>query len=600
MKVMGGFIDKGDKITVIFGDKSHGSPGWRIQTFCESTFEFKTLVDPFATYQFKELSNSPTMKIISGKAVKAVCIAPSQVPRQTTFTAYLRLEDRWGNATAKSKKYTQGGFHECGIHTVECIDKETNLKAISNPIKITNDVPVLSHWWADFHGQGEETIGTNSIEDYFNYARNCSMLDIAAHQGNDFQVTDNFWSKINQTTKKYYEPDRFVTFPGYEWSGNTPLGGDRNIYHKEEGGPIYRSSHDLLPDEYSEYPAALTADDLFKRLKAPESFAFAHVGGRYADVSMHTDDIEVAMEIHSAWGTFEWLLEDALKLGHRIGICANSDGHKCRPGASYPGASKFGSYGGLTCVLAKKLDRDNIFNAMKARHFYATTGNRILLDIEVVTEDGRKAVMGDIIEARAAALNVKINGTAPIDYVEIHNGPEIIKTLRPYGEEDLADKIKIIWSGAEVKGRDRMSRWDGNLKINDNKIKSLESVNFWNPDSLPLQADSQNISWKSVTTGGISGLILELESDSGDLQIKTNQLDYNVELASIGLEPIVCNAGGLRKKLEIYRLPQNAVSDFTFSFALEQLKNGDNPVFIKVVQQDGHIAWSSPAYLTKI
>ena len=36
-------------------------------------------------------------------------------------------------------------------------------------------------------------------------------------------------------------------------------------------------------------------------------------------------DIEVAMEVHSAWGTFEWLVDDALKQGHHIGICANSD-----------------------------------------------------------------------------------------------------------------------------------------------------------------------------------------------------------------------------------------------------------------------------------
>ncbi|MDD5598892.1 MAG: hypothetical protein PHV82_13170, partial [Victivallaceae bacterium] len=55
LKIMGGFIDRGDKVAVVFGDKSHGAPGWRVQTFCEDTFEFKTLVDPFATYQFKEL-----------------------------------------------------------------------------------------------------------------------------------------------------------------------------------------------------------------------------------------------------------------------------------------------------------------------------------------------------------------------------------------------------------------------------------------------------------------------------------------------------------------------------------------------------------------
>ncbi|MDD5597464.1 MAG: DUF3604 domain-containing protein, partial [Victivallaceae bacterium] len=458
-----------------------------------------------------------------------------------------------------------------------------------NPIKVTDKVPALSHWWADFHGQSEETIGTNSIDDYFNYARYCSRLDIAAHQGNDFQVTDEFWDKINQTGKKYYEPGEFVTFPGYEWSGNTPLGGDRNIYHMEESGPIYRSSHDLLPEEASKYEPATTADILFKKLDPDKSFAFAHVGGRYANVSMHTD-VEVAMETHSAWGTFEWLVDDALNQGYRIGICANSDGHKGRPGASYPGANKFGSYGGLTCVLAEKLDRDSIFAAMKARHFYATTGNRPLVTVEIIAPDGKKAIMGDIIKANSAELKVKLNGTAPLDYVEIHNGTEIIKTIRPGMESGPGNKIKIIWSGAEVKGRDRISVWDGSLKLRGNKLKSFTPVNFWNPDSQPEQLSPHEISWKSITTGGLAGLILELEdANAGTLRIKTRQLDCDMEITAISPEPLIYEAGGLMKKIEIYRLPRNAVSEFAFSFMLEKLKNGDNPVFIKAVQQDGHI-----------
>ena len=67
---------------------------------------------------------------------------------------------------------------------------------------------------------------------------------------------------------------------------------------------------------------------------------FAHIGGRYADIKMaHDARIERAVEVHSDWGTFEWLIQDALEQGYRIGILANSDGHKGRHGASHPGAS---------------------------------------------------------------------------------------------------------------------------------------------------------------------------------------------------------------------------------------------------------------------
>ena len=50
IKVARGFLREGDTIRVTFGDKSKGSPGMRLQTFCEETFEFHTLVDPIATF----------------------------------------------------------------------------------------------------------------------------------------------------------------------------------------------------------------------------------------------------------------------------------------------------------------------------------------------------------------------------------------------------------------------------------------------------------------------------------------------------------------------------------------------------------------------
>ena len=63
-----------------------------------------------------------------------------------------------------------------------------------------------------------------------------------------------------------------------------------------------------------------------------------HIGGRYADiVGFHDPALEPVVEIYSDWGRFEWLLEDALTHGYKVGVVANSDGHKGRPGASHPG-----------------------------------------------------------------------------------------------------------------------------------------------------------------------------------------------------------------------------------------------------------------------
>ena len=611
LTVAGGFLDRGEKIRVIFGDTSEGSPGWQMQTFCVRSFEFKTLADPIATYQFKEISASPDLRIVPGKPTQAVCIAPSQVMVDEPFTYHFKLEDRWGNPTGKPQERKHPGWENGGFRTIFAEDEKTELSALSNPIEVLTQPKLLRPYWADFHGQSEETIGSNSIEDYFTFGREYGLLDIAAHQGNDFQITNEFWEKINKVTKAFYQPGVFVTFPGFEWSGNTPLGGDRNVYFTSEGGQITRSSTDLLPGNTAVDENSPTAEHLFENLTkqtGPRPFVFAHAGGRYADLRMHDPEVELAVEVHSAWGTFEWLVEEALQRGYRIGICANSDGHKCRPGASYPGAGSFGSLGGLTCVLAGGLDRESVFEALTQRHFYATTGNRCLMEVELLvgedsSNDKQPAILGDVIEVSTSTphLHVRVVGSAPIERVEVRNGLNCVATRVPYGVDDPGRRVKIVWSGAEVRGRDRMVRWDGGLQVHGNTILDAVPINFWNPDQPLERIGSQQLNWKSVTTGGISGVILTLaDTRTGRLEIDTLQHCVECDIPSLGLKPKVWDCGGLKKKIEVYQLPDRQESnEYSFNLPLTGLHKGDNPIYICMSQEDGHMAWSSPLYVVR-
>ncbi len=164
---------------------------------------------------------------------------------------------------------------------------------------------------------------------------------MVGHQGNDFQIDDAFWAEINRLAAEYDEPGRFVALPGYEWSGNTGMGGDRNVYFATEGRPIRRSSQGAARREPTVRRRTATGSTTCSRpCRARMRWCIAHVGGRYADLSVgHDGRIERAVEIHSCWGTFEWLLHDAFDLGHRVGVVCHSDDHKGRPGAAYPGAS---------------------------------------------------------------------------------------------------------------------------------------------------------------------------------------------------------------------------------------------------------------------
>ena len=91
-------------------------------------------------------------------------------------------------------------------------------------------------FWGDLHGQTRATVGTGTIEEYFAFGRDVALLDMMCHQANDFQVTEDEWQRLRREIDRFHADGRCVIFVGYEWSGMTPGGGDRN----QLKGPIDR------------------------------------------------------------------------------------------------------------------------------------------------------------------------------------------------------------------------------------------------------------------------------------------------------------------------------------------------------------------------
>ena len=601
IKVLQGYLRRGDQITLTIGDTTAGSPGWRMQTFYEDSFELKVLVDRYATYVYEELARSPTFRIVAGEPVRLVAVAPSLVSVGRKIPVRYRLEDGWGNPLGKARRIDQPAYSTPGVFRIQVTDDASGLSGETNPIVVRSQA-TGGRFWADIHGQSEETIGTNTIDRYFRFARDYALLDVCGHQGNDFQITDSFWEQINQASARFNRPQKFVVFPGWEWSGNTGLGGDRNVFFREEGGLISRSSRALVEAETAVDPGSETVEQLFERLNTSDVpvMLIPHVGGRYADLARHSEPLEPVVEVHSAWGTFEWMLDDAFKHGYRVGIVANSDGHKGRPGASYPGASTFGSYGGLTCILADRLDREPIWQSYQQRRVYATTGARIFL--EWSTTDG--AQMGDCIQVTGSqlpALRCFVAGTAPIERVEIRNGMRVEKTVRTYTTAELSNRIKILWQGATVRGRGRQVVWDGELAVRQNRIRTFQTINFWNLEKRCERLGPARLGWQSVTTGGVSGLILDLEHrNRGTMHVKTTQKSFQTEFSRLGINQRGYNLGGIGKCIATYRLPAAngpRELEFTWQPTRRNLHAGDNPIYVCAVQEDGHMAWSSPIYL---
>src|SRR5918996_606629 len=91
------FLAPGDTITIRFGDRRFGSPGIRVQTYCENEFEFHVLVDAVATYDYVALPESPKIRIVPGPGVRWSTLLPTGVPAGKTFRLALKIDDRWGN-----------------------------------------------------------------------------------------------------------------------------------------------------------------------------------------------------------------------------------------------------------------------------------------------------------------------------------------------------------------------------------------------------------------------------------------------------------------------------------------------------------------------
>ncbi len=615
IEVYDGNLSPGDTVILKIGSGDGGSPGYQVQTYCEETFEFKLLVDNFGTGIYRELEGHP-VRIVAGKPAKVAVVAPTAVEPGEEFAVTVRVEDRWGNL-AKGCDLTvdfAGNSHLEGLPgmlhvTGKGAARITGVRAVKegvhkisassgslavecNHIDCTPHSDKLRRFWGDLHGQSEETVGINPIEEYMWYAKEASGIDFVGHQGNDFEMSPEVWEKIRKVVAETDEPSRMVALLGFEWSGNTGTGGDRNIYYPGDEGEVLHSSHTLIDEKEGEEDY-ISAELLFNALRREGGMAVAHVGGRYANLAFHDASVEPCVEICSAWGYFEWFAREALERGYRIGFVGGSDDHTGRPGASYPGR-EFAVRGGLTCILATELTRKSIWDALFSRRCYATTGQRILLDVR---SDGR--MIGEAYEtADAPEIRVKAAGTAPIERVEIRRGWEKVhEWCGPSGGS--GSPIRIKWGGARNRGRGRTAVWDGSARLVNGRIRSAVPYAFQSPaETLEVGGESA-VAWHSSTSGNEEGFVMQADESEGTvLEFSTGIYSFSIRTSEIA-GPRTFECGGLDLHVTVERLPGPLGETFSGAFTDVKGEPGTTAAYhVKVLQTDGAAAWSSPIYVT--
>jgi hypothetical protein len=615
--VRDGSLYKGDTITIVYGDTSMGSPGLRAQTFREQEHMFKVLVDPFGTGLFEEIESSPRVQIVGGAAERIEASAPSGAGAGLPFDVVVRAVDKYGNRSdgyrgavsfdgvdVEPYRFTEAdrGAHrftltidETGLQTVKIADDQGHSHE-SNPLMILDEEPNHKLYWGDMHGQTKQTVGTGTVDEYFSFLRDVAGLDFGGWQGNDFQITKPLWEEVKAKTKQYSIPSKLVLFLGYEWSGLTPAGGDHNIYFLDDVGELHRSDHWLIDDKSDEDMDRYPISELWKEFKGRKDvMAIAHIGGRYANLDYWDPERVPLIEVHSHHGTFEWFLEEALKRGCKVGFVATSDDHTCRPGYTLT-TEGFTTRGGYTAVYAEKLTKEALWEAFWARRVYGTTGERIILDVDV---DGH--LMGEEIDASSpASLHVEVHGTKPLHSVEVMNGTECTfrhPFAKPSGDDRL---IKIEWMGARVKSRPKRVNWNGGLQIDKGRITSFKEYAIDYVDQGVRRINDQRLEWRSTTGGDPDGVILELDApEDAVINFNSEPIKFGFKPHMITHEPMIIDIGPVNQRVRIQAIAKSALpKSLEFEHTIDLVEDL-NPIWVKVTQEDGSMAWSSPVYVNK-
>jgi hypothetical protein len=391
------------------------------------------------------------------------------------------------------------------------------------------------------------------------------------------------------------------TVDGYEWSANTPNGGDHNVYFRDDGDhEIRRSSRWLVTDDDDERAGGTSpVQALYDRFAGREDVLIVpHQGGRPATPSSCDPELTPFVEIASVWGVFEWFGQEALDEGYRVGFAGGSDDHSGRPGATRPDTfRKHNLAGGLMGVQAPALTRAALWEAFRKRRVYATTGARIRLDARIAgtpmgAETGTETETG---HTGPVAADVTVNGTAPVQAVDLFRGSERISGAT---FDRGPDRIEIRWRGARGTGRDKTIDWSGGVALDRGEITGATAVGIDRPTDGITVREPTAVRWTATTTGNHQAVRLAVDAlDDATLSVATEPATLDAALDDVDRDGRQVAAPGLNAALELRRVGAGGPRDVAPTLSDPEPLAGTHPYYVRVRQADGEMAWSSPTFV---
>lgn len=475
--------------------------GTRSQTTAQRRRTFSLTIETGSKNKSKAKTEETelfTMDIRGSELCNIAILTPSFVVRNKRFDAMVRFEDQYGNLTSEAPPETlielsyehlrenlnwklfvpETGFislpnlyfNEPGFYTIKLFNTSTKLSYFSSPIKCFPDA-TTSLFWGLLHGESERIDSTENIESCLRYFRDDKAYNFFASSPfeNMEETSLETWKSICQHLTDFDEADRFTTMVGFQWRGESPQEGLRQIIYAKD-------SRHLLRKKEVKYSSL---DKIYKSFAPKEILSipsFTMGKGVGYDFHDYNPDFERLVEIYNAWGSSECTKKEGnlrpISSQGKKGIAEFPSGsiqkallRNCRFGFVAGGLDDREVYSdlydsdqdqyspGLTAIIATEHTRSALFDALYNRSCYATTGARIILGFflasyKMGSETSTAQKYGFLSNRH---LHGFVAGTTDLERIEIIRNGEVIKTFTPhqydlqfaYDDMDLLEDVVI-------------------------------------------------------------------------------------------------------------------------------------------------------------
>ena len=467
VRIEEGDLAGGDRVVVVYGDTSVDPRGARVQPWAEKgRVFFSAFVDVSGSWA--EAAGSPVeCRVVPGPVSRCAVTLPSVLRPGADAMMKLTLTDAGHDATpeaaiasvcdvdgtarkletdgAPSAPHGRSAFTpkgEGGRCTVQAETGEgIRLRGRSNPWIAREGGPFL--FWGDLHCHSayhmyNPTLGyghacTDPAE-LIAYARDVSHLDFVALTDGGGALPGNIgWEEGQQAVVDAYDPGSFVTIKG--WEVQFGEDGHRNaLYRKAEVEP--HIEHPAFSGTgVWQAGASAGMGGAMDYFRGREVILIPHHPLAWMNWDVYEPDLDRLVEIYSCWGSSEHRFNElwnkaspegqsvrhGLGMGRKVGFVGGSDSHTGYVGRSIPHGDRYDfvpAKAGFTGVWAEELTRESVYDALRERRCYATTGARIIVDYSVDERQMGSDVPG---EGRGERHEIRfdLHGTEMIRRVEV-------------------------------------------------------------------------------------------------------------------------------------------------------------------------------------